>query len=80
MYKIQQSRVSEADKFEILHAISDQYTETGKALNFKEPVFDFSVIFPKKSGLSKKSKVATWDIWMKKLGLMVSHSKVPSSD
>ena len=59
MYKIQQSRASEADKFEILHAISDQYTETGKALNFKEPVFDFSVIFPKKSGLSKKSKVST---------------------
>ena len=35
---------------------------------------------PKKSGLSKKLKVSTLDIWIKKWGIKVSHSKVPSSE
>ena len=48
--------------------------------NFKKPGFWFSVIYPKKSGLSKKLKVSTLDIRIKNLGLKVSHSKVPSSD
>ena len=30
--------------------------------NFEKPVFDFSVLYPKKSGLSKKLKVSTLDI------------------
>ena len=32
-----------------------------------------------KSGLSKNLKMSTLDIWIKKLGLKVSVSKVPSS-
>ena len=46
---------------------------------FEKPVFDFSVIYPKKSGLSKQLKVSTLGIWIKQSGLKVSHSKVPSS-
>ena len=53
---------------------------SGSTLNFKKPVFDFSALYPKKSGLSKKSKVSTLDIRIKQSGLMVSYSKVPSSD
>ena len=45
-----------------------------------DPVFDFSVLYPKKSGLSKKLKVSTLDIPIKQSGLQVSHSKVSSSD
>ena len=37
--------------------------------NFEKPVFDFSVLYPKKSGLSKKLKVSTLDIRIKKSGL-----------
>ena len=48
--------------------------------NFENPVFDFSVLYPKKSGLNKKSKVSTLDIRIKQSGLKLSHSKVPSSD
>ena len=33
--------------------------------NFGKPVFDFSVLYPKKSGLSKKLKVSTLDIRIK---------------
>ena len=47
--------------------------------NFEKPVFDFSVLYPKKSGLSKKLKVFTLDIGIKQSVLKVSHSKVPSS-
>ena len=47
--------------------------------SFENPVFDFSVLYPKKSGSSKKLKVSTLDIRIKQLGLKVSHSKVPSS-
>ena len=47
--------------------------------NFEKPVFDFSVLYPKKSGLSKKLKVSTLNIRIKQSGLKVSHSKVPSS-
>ena len=48
--------------------------------NFEKLVFDFSVQYPKKSGLSKKLKVSTLDIPIKQSGLQVSHSKVPNSD
>ena len=47
--------------------------------NFEKPVFDFSVLYPKKSGLNKKFKVSTLNIRIKQSGLKVSHSKVPSS-
>ena len=66
-------------KFEILRAILDYYTETVEISNFDKPVFDFSVLYPKKSGLSKKLKVSTLNIRIKQSGLKVSHSKVPSS-
>jgi len=39
--------------------------------DFEKPVFDFFFI-SKKSGLSKKLKVSTLDIWIKRI-----HSKVP---
>ena len=52
----------------------------GGLSNFDKPVFDFSVVYSKTSALSKKLKVFTFDILIKKLGLQVSHSKVPSSD
>ena len=55
--------------------------QKGEALSsFEKPVFDFSVLYPKKSELSKKLKVSTFDIWIKQSGLKVSHSKVPSSE
>jgi len=44
--------------------------------NFEKPVFKFSLLYPKKSGLSKKLKVSTLDIRIKQSGLKVSHSKV----
>ena len=47
--------------------------------NFEKPVFDFSVLYSKKSGLSKKLKVSTLDIRIKQSGSKVSYSKVPSS-
>ena len=37
--------------------------------NFEKPVFDFTVLYPKESGLSKKLKVSTLDIWIKQSGL-----------
>ena len=46
--------------------------------NFEKSVFDFSVLYLKKSGLSKKLKVSTLDIRIKQLGLKVFHFKVPS--
>ena len=46
--------------------------------NFEKPFFDFSVLYSKKSELSKKLK-STLDIQIKKSGSKVSHSKVPSS-
>ena len=39
--------------------------------NFEKPVFDFSVLYPKKSGLRKKLKVSTLDIRIKQLELKV---------
>ena len=36
--------------------------------NFEKPVFYFSVLFPKKSGLIKKLKVSTLDIRIKQSG------------
>ena len=50
------------------------------SLNFVKPVFDFSVQYPKKSGLSKQLKVFTLNIWIKQSGLIVSNSKVPSAE
>ena len=47
--------------------------------NFEKLVFEFSVLYPKKSGLSKKLKVSTLDIRIKQSGLKVSNSKVPTS-
>ena len=48
-------------------------------INLKNLLFDLSVIYPRKSGLSKKLKVSTLDIRIKQLGLKVSHSLFPSS-
>ena len=48
-------------------------------LNFEKPVFDFSVLYPKKSGLSKILKVPTLDIRIKQSGLKVSNIIVSSS-
>jgi len=48
--------------------------------NFEKPVSDFSVLYPKKSGLRKKLKVSTLDIRIKQSGLKVSHSKVPRAE
>ena len=49
-----QNRVSEAGKFEILRAIRIYIQKREGLYNFEKPVFDFSVLNPKKSGLSKK--------------------------
>ena len=72
-----QSRVSEAGNFCAPFKINIQKRDG--LSHFEKPVFDFSVLYPKKSGSSKKSKVFTLDILIKQLGLKVSHSKVPSS-
>ena len=42
--------------------------------NLKKHVFDLSVLYLKKSGLSKKLNVSALDIRIKQLGLKVSHS------
>ena len=48
--------------------------------NFEKPVFDFSVLYPKKSGLSKKLIVSTLEIWIQQSGLKLSHSKVSRAE
>ena len=81
MYKIQPIRVAYQKpgnlKFYAPFKINIQKRE--ELSNFEKPVFDFSVLYPKKSGLSKKLKVSTLDIRIKQSGLKVSNSKVPSS-
>ena len=47
--------------------------------NFEKPGFDFSVLHPKMSWLSKKLKVSSLEIRIKQSGLKVSHSKISSS-
>jgi len=75
-----QSRESEAGKFEFFARHLRLIYRNGRdSLNFEKSVFEFSVLCPKKSGLSKKSKVSTLDIRIKQSGLKVSHSKVLSS-
>ena len=68
--KFNQFRVSEAGKFEILRAIL--WLIYRNSLVLKKPIFDFSVLYPKKSGLSKKLKVSTLDIRIKQSGLKVN--------
>jgi len=63
-----------------LRAIEEYCTETGGEIsNFEKTGFDFLLLYPKKSGLSKKLKVSILDIRIKQSGLKVSHSKVPCS-
>ena len=59
---------------------SEKVRQLGRLANFEKLVFDFSVLYSKKSGLSKKSKVSTLDFRIKQSELKVSHSKVPSSE
>ena len=68
MYKIQPIKVAYQNlKF---------YAPFKGLSNFEKTVIDFSVLYPKKSGLNKKLKV---DIRIKQSRLKISHSKVPSS-
>jgi len=60
-----QSRVYEADKFEILRAISDYIQKREGLSNLKKPFFDFSLLYPKKSGLRWKSKMCPLDTQIK---------------
>ena len=82
MYKIQSIRVAYKKtinlKFCAPFKIILQKRE--ELSNFKKPVFDFSLLYPRKSGLSKKLKVTTVDFQIKQSGLRVSNSKVFSSD
>ena len=81
MYKFQPIRVAYQKpgnlKFGAPFKITEQKREG--LSNFETPVFDFSVLYPKKDGLSTTLKVSTLDIRIKHAGLKVSHSKVPSS-
>ena len=54
----------EVDKFEILLAI---YTiqKWEELSNLEKPVFDFSLLYPRKSGLRRKSKVCPLDTQIK---------------
>ena len=63
-------------KFCALFKINIQKRE--EFLIIKRTVFNFSLLYPKKSGLNEKSKVSSLDIRIKQSGFMVS--KVPSSD
>ena len=82
MYKIQPIRVAYKKpgnlKFFAPFKINIQKQEG--LSSFEKPVFDFFVLYPNKSGLSKKLKASTMDIRTKLSGLKVSHSKVPNSD
>ena len=42
--------------------------------------FDFSLLYPRKNGLRRKSKVSPMDTRIKYSGLRISHSKAFSSD
>ena len=44
--------------------------------NLDKPVFNFSLLNPRKNGLRRKSKVCSLNTQIKKSGLMISHSKV----
>jgi len=60
-----------------LRAIEEYCTETGGEIsNFEKTGFDFLLLYPKKSGLSKKLKVSILDIRIKQSGLKVSHSLI----
>ena len=50
-----------------------------KGLLILKKRFLIFLFYIQKNGLSMKSKVSTLDIRIKQSGLMVSHSKVPSS-
>jgi len=64
VYKIQPIRVAyqKPGNLKFCAPFKINITEMGRTLIFKKPVFNFSVLYPKKSGLSKKSKVPTLDI------------------
>ena len=47
--------------------------------NLDKPVFDFSLLYPRKNRLRRKSIVCPLDSQMKLLGIRISHSKVFSS-
>ena len=81
MYKIQPIRVSyqKAANFKFCAPFKINIQKWEGLYNFEKPVFDFSVLYSKKSGLSKKLKVSTLDIRIKQSGLKVSLSEVPSS-
>ena len=61
MLKIQPIRVVytvyETDKFEILRAILDYIQKWEELSNLEKPVFDVSLLYPRKNGLRRKSKV-----------------------
>ena len=74
MYKIQPIRVAYKKPINLnFCAIFKIILQKGK------PVFGFSVLYPRKSGLSEKLKVSTVDIQIKRPGLRISNSKDFSS-
>ena len=76
---IVKSRDQKLGNFKFAFELIRINTQTREGLsNFEKPVFNLSTI-SKKSGLSKKLKVATLDIQIKRSGLKVSTSKVPCS-
>ena len=44
-------------KFEILRAIKDNIQKPEELFNFKKPAFKFILLYPRKNGLRRKSKV-----------------------
>ena len=64
MYKIQPIRVAYQNpgNFKFLASFKINIQKREGLSNFKKPVCDFSVLYPKKSGLSKKLKGSTLDI------------------
>ena len=69
MLKIQPIRVVyivyETDKFEILRAILDYIQKWEELSNLEKPVFDVSLLYPRKNGLKRKLKVCQLDTQFK---------------
>jgi len=60
-----QSHEYEADKFKTLRAIKINIQKQEGLSNSKKPVFDFSLLYPRKNGLRRKSKVCPLDTQIK---------------
>ena len=80
MYKIQPIRVAyqKPENLKLCAPFRINIHKREGLSNFEKTVSDFSVLYIKKSGLSKKLKVSTLDIRIKQSGLKVPILKFPA--